>query len=251
MNPLERLHAVESRLNAGAISVDQACAELFTGPKPWHTAWWREQRKTLLASACATCGGTQPPLVIQHTWQPISWKQALRQVGPPNWEWWKERHPTPKIERPPHPMANRPVCPVCGSIRVYFRKRAKNWACGAGQSGAPHERHENFAFLEPKIELRPDNVGRRRQNAAVQLEYEKLSASRWQAWLQSPEAAENRLAALRLCMAESKRYLSFTDTKTLCRRCAASEDHRHIGKSLLDAEEKRRDKFWAEMDCIQ
>jgi len=251
MNPLDRLLDIEARLNAGTVSIDQACSELFTGPKPWHTPWWKEQRKAKLASACATCGSTEPPLVLQHTWQPISWEQALRQVGPPNWDWWKEQHPIPRLERPPRPMANRPVCPHCGSIRVYARKRTKDWACEAGKSGRPHERHEDFIFPEPKIELRPDNVAIRRQNEALRQEYEKLRSANWQAWLQSPEAAENRLNALRLCMAESKRYLSFADTKTLCRRCAASEDHRHIRTSLREAKDRRQAKYWAELDSIE
>lgn len=251
MNPLERLLDVELRLNAGTISVDQACAALFTGPKPWHTTWWKDQRRVRLGTACATCGTMEPPLVLQHTWQPISWKQALREVGPPNWDWWKERHPLPKFERPPRPMANRPVCPQCGSISVYARKRTKDWVCRTGQGGAAHERHANYTFPEPKIELRPDNVALRRQNAATRLEYEKLSAANWQAWLQSPEAEENRLKALRLCIAESKRYLSFADTKTLCRRCAGREDHRHIRDSMRETQEKKQAELWAELDSIE
>ena len=36
MNPLERLLDIDVRLNEGTISVDEACAKLFTGPKSWH-----------------------------------------------------------------------------------------------------------------------------------------------------------------------------------------------------------------------
>ena len=219
MNPLDRLLDIESRLNAGTISVDQACAELFTtGPKPWHTPWWKAQRRERIASACATCGSANP-LVLQHTWQPVSWREALRQVGPPNWDWWKERHPLPNLNNPTRPLANRPVCPQCGSIRVRPRKRTNDWVCQAGQGGAQHERHADFTFPEPRIELRPDTMAIRRQKRAITLEYGRLSGARWDAWLQSPEGAENRLKALRLCIEDSKRYLSFSDTKTLCRSC--------------------------------
>lgn len=225
MNPLARLLDVESRLNEGTISVDQACAELFTGPKPWHTAWWKAQRSERIGSECATCGSADLPLVLQHTWQPVSWREALRQVGPPNWDWWKERHPLP---RPEPPLIDRPVCPQCGSIRVRPRKRTNDWVCHAGQCGAPHERHADYAFPEPKIELRPDKKTIRRER-------EELSRTRWQAWRQSTEGAEHSLKALRLCIEDSKRYLSFRDTKTLCRSCAGREDYHFILRSERDA----------------
>ena len=237
MNPLERLLNIESRLNAASISVDQACAELFTGPKPWHTAWWKAQRSERIGSECVTCGSADPPLVLQHTWQPVSWRDALRQVGPPNWDWWKERHPLPHVDGPERPLIDRPVCPQCGSIRVRPRRRTNDWVCHAGQCGAPHERHADYTFPEPKIELRPDTKAIRQQKRAISLEYQELSRARWQAWLQSPESAENRLKALRLCIEDSKRYLSFRDTKTLCRTCAGREDYHHIRRSEHELDE--------------
>lgn len=251
MNPLDRLLDLESRLNAGTISVEQARAELSSGPKHWHTPWWKAQRKERLGTACATCGDAGPPLVLQHTWHPVSWQEALRQVGPPNWVWWKERYPLPKVDRPEVPSINRQVCPLCGSVRIYYRKKAKDWVCEAGQGGAPHERHADFRFPEPAIALRPDTMGIRRRNQVVTGKYEKLRDSRWNAWLQSPERVENQMKALRLRIEESKRYLSFTDTKTLCRPCAAREDHRHISRSQRYTAEREQATFWTEFDSIE
>jgi hypothetical protein len=85
----------------------------------------------------------------------------------------------------------------------------------------------------------------------VTSEYEELSKARWHAWLQSPDAAENRLKALRLCIEESKRYLSLSDTKTLCRPCAAREDHRHLLRSEHDAAERKQAKLWEEFDLLE
>jgi hypothetical protein len=255
LNPLERVLDIESRLNQGAISVDQACAELFAGPKPWSTGWWKGQRSERIGSECSTCGSADPPLVLQHTWQPVSWQEALRQVGPPNWEWWKERYPLPRLAGPERPLIERPVCPTCGSIRFRQRKRTNDWVCQAGQCGAPHERHADYTFAEPKTELRPDTRAIRLQNRAMAGEYQELSRARWQAWLQSPEGAENRLKALRLYMEDSKRYLSLRDTKTLCRSCAAREDYHHIRRSELDAVELRLERdvleFRSELDQLE
>ena len=186
MNPLDRLHDIESRLIAGTISLDQACTELFTGPKHWQTPWWKARRNEKLASACTTCGRSDPPLVLQHTWQPVRWKDALRKVGPPNWVWWKEQHPLPDLNGPFEPLTNLPVCPQCGSHRVRPRVRTKDWVCQVGQSGKPEERHAAFAFPEPRIELRPDKIAIKRHKEAVRLKYEQLSSDRWEAWLQSP-----------------------------------------------------------------
>ena len=247
MNPLERLLNIESRLNAASISVDQACAELFTGPKPWHTAWWKAQRSERIGSECVTCGSGNPPLVLQHTWQPVSWRDALRQVGPPNWDSWKERHPLPHVDGPERPLIDRPVCPQCGSIRVRPRRRTNDWVCHAGQCGRPHERHADYTFPEPKIELRPDLEAIRQQKHAISLEYQELSRARWQAWLQSPESAENCLKALRLCIEDSKRYLSFLDTKTLCRTCAGREDYHHIRRSEHELELDKISRFADDM----
>jgi len=235
VNPLERLLSIETRLESGALSVDEACSELFTGPKPWHTAWWKAERARLIRRECSTCGSETPPLVLQHTWQPISWKEALRKGGPPNWDWWKEQHPLPAMDWSKEILIERPVCPVCGSIRVRPRVRTKDWTCQAGQCGAPHERHENWAFPEPHYESRPDLKAIASHKRGLRDEYQRLAQERWQQWLQSPESNLNRLNAIRLCVSESKRYLSFQDTKTLCKSCAGREDYHYILESEGDA----------------
>lgn len=249
MNPLDRLHDIESRLIAGTISVDQACTELFNGQKPWTTRWWKARRRQKIASACSTCGRSDPPLVLQHTWQPVKWKDALQRAGPPNWASWKEQHPLPNLKEPFEPLTNQPVCPQCGSYKVYPRMRTNDWICQVGRSGKPHEQHADFAFPEPKVERRPDRVAIRRHKKIVSLKYQELSTERWEAWLRSSEGAENRLLALRLYIDDSKRYLSLEDTKTLCRPCAAREDYQHIRRNEIAAARwKEANPDWSEFE---
>ena len=239
MNPLERLRSIESRLNSCVISVDDACAELFTGPKPWTTTWWKVERARLIGSECSTCRSTEPPMVLQHTWQPIGWKDALRQVGPPNWDWWKECHPLPSLDWNKEILIKRPVCPVCGSIRVRPRVRTRDWTCHAGQCGTQEERHDNWAFPEPLYEMRPDLKAIANHKRTLRAEWESLVQQSWEEWLKSPESAINRRNAIKLCISESKRYLSFEDTKTLCKRCAGREDYHYILKSEREAVQRR------------
>ena len=252
MNPLERVCDIESRLQSGVIDADQALAELTAGPKPWTTGWWKEKRLETIGPQCATCGTSDPPLVLQHTWHPMPFREAVRKVGPPNWEWWKERHPIPKPDAPAAPPPiYRPVCPRCGSTRLYLAKKRNRWVCQAGAFGAPHFRHPDFEFAEPKMELRPDKKAIRRIKQDTTLHYQQQSASRWQAWLQSPEGIENRRLAVLLGIEESKRYLSFDDTKTLCRPCASREDYRHIRRSERRAELDRFARYVAELDAME
>lgn len=254
MNPLERLHDIETRLDSGTLGIDEACAALFIGPKPWHTPWWKEQRSTHIGPACATCGSSNPPLVLQHTWQPVRWAVALRVVGPPNWDWWKEQHPLPDLNQPDLNQlvdlrVTLPVCPQCGSHQVRRRVRTKDWVCHVGQCGAPHQRHADFAFPEPKFELRQDPKALREHKRTIRQKYLALSQARWEAWLKSPEAEENRLRALRLCIEESKRYLSFADTKTLCRPCAGREDVEHIRRGeRAKTRRKEANPDWSEFE---
>lgn len=251
MNPLERIWDIEARLNAAAVDVQQALAELFAGPKPWTTPWWKEQRLSRLGSSCATCGTPKPPMVLQHTWQPITWKEAVASVGPPNWEWWKQVHPLPKLVAAEPPPIERPVCPVCGSTRVRFRTTRNNWDCEAGLRGTPKQIHEGATFPQPKIALCPDKDLKRSVKEVVSAKYQKNSDARWQAWLQSPECKENHRLAILLSIADSKRYLSFEDTKTICKSCAAKEDYRHIRRHERDAHNKALQQTFDEIDLIE
>lgn len=220
MNPLEKLDYIESLLESGAMSVAHACDELFSGPKPWSTDWWKAERARLIGTECSTCRSTEPPLVLQHTWQPVNWSDALRRVGPPNWEWWKETRPLPALDWHKEILVQRPVCPVCRSIRVRPRVRTKDWTCHAGQCGAKHERHDGWAFAEPRYEMCPDRKAIAAHKRKLRAEWEILVQQSWQEWLGSRESELNRHRALALCIAESRRYLSFADTKTLCKSCA-------------------------------
>lgn len=251
MNPLERILDIESRLNTGAIDVEQALAEMFAGPKPWHTPWWKKQRLARLELKCATCGTPDPPLVLQHTWHPMTWKDAVRTVGPPNWESWKQMHPLPKLIAAEPPPIERPTCPVCGSTTVRFRKTRNEWDCEAGLRGTIKQRHEGATFPQPKIALCPDKDLKRRVKEVVSAKYQKNSDARWQAWLQSAECKENHRLAILVSITEKKRYLSFDDTKTLCKSCAAKEDYRHIRRHERDANSKALQQMFDEIDLIE
>lgn len=175
----------------------------------------------------------------------------LRDAGSLDWYGWKERHPLPYVDRPEVPLAQRQVCPVCGTVNIYFRKKANDWACKLGMSGKPEERHTEHIFAEPAVGLRKDTLGIRKRNRVATGKYEALSGDRWQAWRSSPECKENQLNALRLRIEDTRRYLSFVDTKTLCRPCAAREDHRHILRNQRREAQRQLKIAFAELDLLE
>ena len=64
----------------------------------------------------------------------------------------------------------------------------------------------------------------RRRNSALSDKYQKLMDARWHAWRQSPEAAENRLKALRLRIEEGgQRAGAQRDQLDLPERSSAAE----------------------------
>lgn len=118
-------------------------------------------------------------------------------------------------------------------------------------SGQPHERHPDHTFGEPAIALRKDTLGIRKRNRVAAGKYQALSDARWQGWLHSPEYKQNQLNALRLRIEDAKRYLSFADTKTLCRPCAARENHHHILRNQRREAQRRLTIAFAELDQIE
>lgn len=47
--------------------------------KPWHTKEWQEKRNQLIKQACEQCDSTEKPQVLQHLWQPRSYKSVVRE----------------------------------------------------------------------------------------------------------------------------------------------------------------------------
>jgi hypothetical protein len=118
-------------------------------------------------------------------------------------------------------------------------------------SGPLLEPHTDHTFKEPSTALRKDTRGIWKRNRVTTGKYQALSNARWQAWLSSPECRENQLNAIRLRIEDTKRYLSFSDTKTLCRPCAAREDHRHILRNQRREAQRRLAIAFAELDQLE
>jgi hypothetical protein len=84
--------------------------------------------------------------------------------------------------------------------------------------------------------MRPDRSTIAAHKRDLRSDWEAFVQRSWDDWLRSPESEINRRNAIALCIAESRRYLSFKDTKTLCKSCAGREDYHYILRSEREAD---------------
>ena len=178
----------------------------FQGRRLWGSSHWKKLRQTLLANHCDQCGSAEPPLTLQHQRQPLPFSEILRyfrnEHRRSSWLAYKESHPIPK------PTKLRRVCPHCGSLNIYYRKRlAPHWKCNSPHCG--------LVIDEPVSKTMPD-----RDAIAT------LNSERWTAFRQGYENSYERtnkeigrqavLAAIDCTLI----YLSGEDTVTHCQKCA-------------------------------
>ncbi len=169
--------------------------------KPWHTQEWKEKRDKLIKDYCEVCGSTEPPMVLQHTWQPPSIKALFNSVKQTKeWEQWQEDHPIiidqDKLEK------DTDACPVCSSVAIYYRKGTNDW----------RGRVCRHVFAAPiKIVSRG-----------------KISEEIWGKKIESFNAFKEHYNVGKLVVLKSIenhfRYMSLADTKTYCKRCAFVSD---------------------------
>lgn len=214
--PPPALLELRDKLISDAIEWQEARKKLrqFHGNRLWGSSHWKKFRQTLLANRCDQCGSAEQPLTLQHLRQPPPFSVLLRYSRNEHkrafWFAFVESHPIPKL------TTLRRVCPHCGSLNIYYRKRlTPHWKCNSPYCG--------LIIEEPAQATMPD----RKALAPLKLE-------RWMAFRQhyqnsfkqtSPEVGRNAVLAAIDCTLQ---YLSGADTVTHCRRCAFMWDKKGV-----------------------
>jgi hypothetical protein len=205
----ELLQAVLSKVLADEMGWMDARDILTSLKRPWYTKEWKEARRELLASQCAACGTTTPPLVLQHTWHPTPLHKlfyAARRKYRNEWVAWQGSHRV-EVDRSSL-SADSDGCPTCGSTAIRYRKRAGSWVCASKHGGLTCGNvFENpIRVISPRIIKALERTARQNVQDAFDEEFgigKKVMI----------KALEHNI-----------RYLSLKDTKTLCKRCAFVED---------------------------
>jgi len=209
MNVSPEVAAIEERVKSSSLAWDVAVQELvrLQKKKSWTTKEWRAERAKRIATACAQCGSDQPPLVLQHFWHPQSFGQIFRALaGLDAWRTFKKEHDAALAV---DLVVERPTCPTCESTNIKTRKTMSGWCCYGCGSVCPEPRMKAVLRLE----------GRK----ALAQRHRKSKVERWRAFQERFGPMVGREAVLE-SIEESRRYLSFADTATFCKKCAFAWD---------------------------
>jgi len=180
---------------------------------PWKTKEWKSKRDALIATHCAQCGTNEPPLVLQHTWQPKPFSLLFREIRGnyfDQWNVWKSEHPL-EIDMSSI-QADTNACPKCHSPTIRFRKTMKDWKCIAQESGV-------FCHHIFETPIRIVSEATRKNLSKV-------------AWVKMLEEFDTVFGigkqAVIMAIDQHARYISMQDTITLCKKCAFVADRTNM-----------------------
>ena len=173
-------------------------------------------RAERIGTSCVQCGSSDPPMVLQHLWQPPSFahrRYALTQIHSQRWQEGRER------SRVAPELAERDACPRCGAIGVTYRKRTNDWRCNRQRQG----RTCGHTFDHPAKVAAPTAESRRRAASANQQLWEADRAEFWEA---ERDVIYHQVVLQGID--DHLRYLSLVDTVTFCKRCAFNWDENKV-----------------------
>lgn len=216
MIPLPPVYlSIESKINQGIISGREASDALYAERTklgaPWSWKSWKDARPSFLKSYCEQCNaGPEKILTLQHTVKIPSLKRCVEEAKHASGTYENLQIQKKVIEKDTI-AGERSCCPKCNSTAIYYRKRTKDWICNS----KVNRRHCGHLFDAPgtTIALTPEQKH--------QISQQKTAA--WLAW-RDENKDEWLSTGILLWFQKMRRYLSFQDTKTFCRRCAFMED---------------------------
>lgn len=205
---------LKEKLLADEINWRDALAAITSSrTPPWKTKAWKVKRDALIANQCHQCATTEPPMVLQHTWQPKPISQLFKDIRNNHideWNDWIVKHPIKIDLSGITPNVN--ACPKCFSPTIRYRKTLKIWKCVAQEAGQ-FCRH---IFETPTLIV----------SKAIVKDFQKLA---WRTRQDEFDTVHNvGKRAVIESIDQHTRYLSMQDTITLCKRCACVADRTNM-----------------------
>lgn len=210
--------AIKERLSSDEITWLEALKLLKGMPKPWHRKEWKIARDKLIKPSCERCDTSEGIMVLNHLQHPPSHSaivnELCRKTGLDIQDFkdalsYKYNKLISKV-----PMATRECCPKCYSTAVTYRKKADNWRCSGSKTIRGRKITCNHVFNPPAT--------KNDYSLAQKREISKIKASWYQEASVNFDGEKDKLAkpAVMLSFECTKRYLSFVDTETFCKKCA-------------------------------
>lgn len=226
MNIETEIIEIEQRLLDDKIGWDEARSEIARVidqknlKKPWQRSQWKRERDALIGDKCTQCGSKKKPLVLQHLWHPRGFDKILQDlVGQDTWLDFKREY---KLKISADFLVDRNSCPECGSLNVRNRKTmSPPWCCDKCGTG----------FEEPRVTKAFTKESREKFKYGND-DYKTFIQKQMQEFIRLYGSQYGKKAVL-ISIAENRRYLSFSDTTTFCKRCAFLWDEYRIRHSQV------------------
>lgn len=214
MNLVE-LEKVEKALRNDEISHVEAGEKIYgSTTKPWQTEYWKKRRNELIKQTCEQCDSTKQPMVLQHMWQPSSYRNHVREIYALFLEEEKLKGNVSEVKEEEirsyldQFTETKEACPSCGLRSLSKRKTMKpTFRCVK----CSHE------FDEPKVVPYHPILGVAPSFKQVK---QGMTNNRLQNYIWETFGDEIKKRAILKGIEEHKRYMSLEDTKTFCKRCA-------------------------------
>ena len=224
---IEELERIETALLNDDITYEEAGEKIYsTSTKPWQTAYWKKKRSEIIKDACEQCNSSKPPMVLQHTWHPASYRDNTREFYRFYLE--KECAENPQLmvsDDEVHHYLNKftdvkAACPACKKGNIRARKTMKpTFHCDK----CHHE------FEEPIMVPYHQLLGIAPTFNDVK---ESMKRKRIQEYIWETYGPIIKKSAILKGIEEHKRYISMEDTITFCKRCAFLWDKK--GKKVCE-----------------
>jgi hypothetical protein len=239
----ERIELREKLAN-GEISLEFA-KELYwkdykEGQRSWHTRDWKERRAKILKEKCEICDSTDT-LTIQHLSHPQKYSDYEREITRKYTQIFKETNSDiDKSQLKNHIVKNYdyiavPLCPNCGDNRPNKRvRKLPQYRCAV----CKHEFDKPiYKSLDELITIfyKDEEALDIRDKCFVSKDKWKNNhnLSNIKYWFQREKAKTKDeeiigKEAFLLYLTDDIKYLSFEDTITACKRCAANYDLKNM-----------------------
>ncbi len=239
----ERIELREKLAN-GEISLEFAKGlywkDYKEGQRSWHTKDWKERRAKILKEECEICDSTDT-LTIQHLSHPKKYSDCEREITRKYTQIFKETNSDiDKSELKKHIVKNYdyiavPLCPNCGDTRPNKRvRKLPQYRCAV----CKHEFDEPiYKSLDELITIfyMDEEAFDIRDKCFVSKDKWKNNhnLSNIKYWFQREKAKTKDeeiigKEAFLLYLTDDIKYLSFEDTITACKRCAANYDLKNM-----------------------
>ena len=212
---LIELEKIEKALRNNEISYVDAGEKIYgSSTKPWQTEFWKKRRNEIIKEKCEQCNSSKQQMVLQHMWQPSSYRKHVREIYATflDEEKIKGSHPEVKEEEIQTYLDQftdtKEACPSC-ELRSLSKRKTMQPTYRCAKCSHEFDKPKMVPY-HPKLGVAPSY-----EQVKQGMENKRIKDYIWDTF-----GDEIKRRAILKGIEEHKRYMSMEDTKTFCKRCA-------------------------------